>query len=225
MCGFMFADNYTHFGSVQIGVDDSDTEFGDGTIYVREGIINSEQVIIDLADTSATAFQNATSVSTTTLVASATTYTLAKGDFTNIIYPRNVIAKVDFAAGVATTTVTGTCLITGTDARGNAQTETLTISTTSVTGDRAYNSITSITWTVTAISGRTNTGNALLDVGSGNKIGLRNNITAAGDIQKVIEAGALTTTYTLSTTYDTITFVNAGDGSKDYHILYNVIER
>jgi hypothetical protein len=184
-------------------------------------LINNPVTWIDPAAASATAYAN-TSISTATLILGTTELTLAKGDYTDIITPRNVALKVSFATGAATTTVVGNCVITGTNARGLAAEETITISTTSAAGNVAWRTITSVEWTVTSITGRETANNALLQLGSGTKIGLPNDAVYTADIEKVNEAGSLTTTYTLDLTYDTITFVNAPDGSKDYTVWQKV---
>lgn len=213
----------TRFGSdngVVIGgqSDQGTVTVGAGQLFVTNPTLNAPVIYLAPATASATAYENATSISTTTLVAGATTLTLANADYTDIITPRNVVAVVSFAVGKATTTVAGTLLVTGKNQRGESATETLTVSTTSATGSVAWSTITSLKWTITSITGRVDTDNALLDVGSGTKIGLPANLNASTEVLKVIENGSLTTTYTLSTTYDTITFVNAPDGSKNYQV-------
>ncbi len=193
----------------------------DSTITASAGFMNYTQTFIDPATASATAYDTA-SISTTTLVAGATTLTLANGDYTDMIHPRNVVAVIDFATGIATTTVAGTLLITGVNTRGTASTESLTVSTNSATGSVAWSTITSLVWTITSVTGRESAENANLKLGSGVKMGIDNDVTAAADITKVIEAGSLTTTYTLNTTYDTISFVTAPNGSNDYTVRHKV---
>ena len=172
----------------------------------------------DIAAASATAFDSGQAISTTTLVGGTTTLTLAAGDYTDIIQPRNVVAIVDFAVGAATTSATGTLVITGINSIGTTTTETLTVSTNSATGNVAWRSITSCAWTITSVSGRVDSDDALLKLGSGTKIGLPVDIIDTDDVKKCIEAGSLTTTATLNAAYNTITFVNAPDGSKDYQL-------
>ena len=182
---------------------------------------NQDNTYLDVAAQSATAYCSF-AISTTALVSGTTTLTLAAGDFTNTITARNIVAKIGFATGAATTTVVGSLTVTGVNARGIATTSSIAISTTTATGVTAWRSITSIAVTVTSITGRANSENALIQIGSGNAIGLLNDVVSASDVVKVIEAGAVTTTYTVNTDYDTITFVNAPDGSKDYQVTQKV---
>lgn len=182
---------------------------------------NVPLVFLDVAAASNTAFKN-TAISTATLVAAATTFTLANAGYTDIIVPRNIviISSVQVPA-----TYTGIAVISGTDHRGNAATESVNVSTwtgTSMgTGSVAWSSITSIALTTTETSAAA----LSIQVGSGNKIGLGNVIKSSSAIWKVIEAAALTTTYVLDATYNTITFVNAPDGTKDYTVWMAVGEK
>lgn len=181
------------------------------------GGVASQLTLIDPAAASQTAFKN-TTISTATLVAGATTFVLANADFTDTIHLRNATALINFATGIATTSVTGTLSITGTDHKGDPATETFLVSTNPVTGSVAWRSMTSMTLTITSIVDAST--DAQVQVGSGVKMGLAKDVIGSAYINKVIEAGALTTTYTLNTTYDTITFVNAPDGSKDYQVYF-----
>lgn len=197
-------------------------------LQVTEGIVDIPEVFFDIATASSFTYVAGNSVlgtvSTTTLVAAGTSYSLAVGDYSNSAYPRNVVAAIAVGAGSSTTTIAGTLVITGTDARGNAIVESLSVSTTTATGNYAYSSITAMALSVTSLS-PTTSASAYVSIGTGVKIGLANNLDAAGDIRKVNEAGTATTTYTANTTYNTITFVNAPDGSKDYKVTYKVKTR
>ena len=192
-------------------------------LTVSGGIIQVREQLIDYAAASATNIVDS-DVSTATLVLGATSWTVGDTRVTNILEPRNVTADVDFSRAEATTTVTGTLVVTGTNAQGTSTTDTLTISTNAATGVVAFSQITSVAWTITAISGgdtatgSTDDGN--LEVGSGNVIGLANGITAAADVYKVIEDGADISTYTANATYNTIDFATDPDASNDYVIYY-----
>jgi hypothetical protein len=56
-------------------------------------------------------------------------------------------------------------------------------------------------------------------VGTGNKIGLANDINLVSDVYAVNEAGSRVTAV-VNTTHDTIDFVTDGDGSNDYDVWY-----
>lgn len=179
---------------------------------------NSIDTWVDLPATSTATILATTSISTATLVASGTSYTLAAADYTDVIFPRNLIVDVYFAVGESTSVVTGNLIITGYNQLGKSMSETIAISTTAATGVVAWSTVTNLEFTdVTATS---TSGDASLSVGVGTKIGLSNNIQNSGDILKCIEDGATSTTYTLSTTYETTDFASDPDGSKDYYIYY-----
>lgn len=218
--GGVFIGTLTQERTANITIEQGNLGIG-GKLDVQSGILNVHETFIDIAAASQTAYCDV-DISTATLIAATTTQTLANADYTDIITPRNVTAVVTFDTGVATTTVTGTLTVTGTTTRGTSTTESITVSTTSATGNIAWRTITSLAWSITAISGRADSTEASLQVGSGNKIGLSNDITAAGDVYKVIATGALesSSSYTLSTTYDTIDFSDDPDGSSDYEVYY-----
>jgi hypothetical protein len=159
------------------------------------------------------------SVSTATIIANTTTYTLANADYTDIITPRNLVIIASCTPTSAT--YSGTALVTGKDQNGNAATATILVSTyTSTTygiGYVAWSTITSIKF----VSAATTATSLNFQVGSGVKLGLPAHIVAATNIVKVIENKALSTTYTLDLTYDTISFAAAPDGTKNY-IVYAV---
>ena len=170
------------------------------------------------ATASVTSQANAIAISTTTLVAATSTWLLSDGGYTDIIVPRNISASVTFAAGIATTTVTGKLTVNGLDQFGVSMSEDITLSTNTANGVKAWSTVTSVVWTITAITGRLNTGNALLNLGTGVKIGLPAVITDSNMVLKVIENNALSTTYTLDKTYYTITFASAPNGSQNYTV-------
>lgn len=200
--------------------DNTNSRFEYGApIFTASG---DPQVVTFLAPAaaSATAYDAGQSISTTTLVSGTTTLTLANGDYTDMIHPRNLEFVVGFAVGQATTTVTGSVVVTGFGARYQALTETVVVSTTAAQTSNAFSSVTSTAWTVTAVSGRVDTDNALLKMGSGDALGIPANLQAAGDLYKAIEAGALaiSTGYTLDTTVDTYTPETVTDGSNNYEL-------
>jgi hypothetical protein len=174
----------------------------------------------DLPAVSTAAVLNSVSITTTSLVASATTYTLANGDFTDIVFPRNITADCDFATDESVSAVAGTLTITGYNQFGIAATESVSITTNAVAGSVCWSSITSLEFSDFTISGAAEA-NISLAVGTGLKIALSNNIQNTTDAIKVIEAGATSTTYTLNTTYDSISFASAPNGTSDYYVYYN----
>lgn len=195
-----------------------------GTLTVDGGLVNARDVFNDVPAASDNGYFDV-DIATTALVAAATTYTGTK--ITQPYKSINVTAVCTFDLGVATTTVAGSLVTTGVNARGVPTTETLAISTTNATGNVAWSSITSLAWTITSITGREYAMNASLQVGPGLKLGLSNAIAAADDVLGVMfdDSGTTTndTTYTASTTYNTIQTTTAGDGTTDnITVVYTV---
>lgn len=183
-------------------------------------LVNTMNSWENLPAVSTAAILNSVSITTTSLVANTTTYTLSAGDFTDIVFPRNITADCAFATGEATTTVAGILTITGKNQFGNATTESVLVSTNAVAGNVCWATITSLQFSGFTISGASES-NISLSVGTGLKIALSNNIESTADAIKVIEAGATSTTYTLNATYDSISFASAPNGTNDYYVYYN----
>lgn len=138
----------------------------------------------------------------------ATQFNLAPGTLTGIVqpdYPRNLVYTI--AGAVTSIQIT----VTGTLSTGEVDTEVITETTSSV-GNKAFAHIDSIV--VDSVSGGNN-----LNIGHGVKFGLSNKISASDDIIKVnidnTDAGG-----TVSTTYDTIQFGTAPNGTHDYQVWY-----
>lgn len=197
------------------------------TLKVTEGLIIARDVFNDMPAPSDNGYFDV-DMATETLIAAATSYT--GGLITQPFASINVTAKVAFDTGVATTTVAGTLVITGVNSRGATTTETLTISTTNATGNVAWASITSLAWTITSITGRSDNTEASMQVGPGGKLGLSNDLYATGDVLSVMfdDSGttAVDSTYTASATYNTIDTTTAGDGTSDVvTVLYKVRQK
>ncbi len=167
----------------------------------------------------------------TTLLTTATTYTLAGGSYADIITPRNICAVIRSTA-IATggynhqiTVISVPLVVTGINSLGEADTETITISTHSMTspteGNKAWLSITSLalggSGTITFASGAS-CANVTVAIGTKNKIGLPFDLTYASEIKKVLENKAVSTTYSVNTTYDTIDFATDPNATINYQI-------
>ena len=150
-------------------------------------LVNSLDPFIDLP-ASSTATVLGVAISTQTLVANTTTYTLALGDITDVVFPRNIVCDMYFAAGESTTTATGTLTVTGYNQFGRLTSEALVVSSNSINGDVAWSKITQLSFSGVTISGSSES-NVTLYVGMGTKIALSNNIGDSADILKVIETG------------------------------------
>ena len=191
-----------------------------GTWYNYNPYYNVPFVISAPETASQTAYFNF-SVSTATIIAAATTYTLANADYTDVITPRNLVIISSVNAGA---TYSGTALVTGVNAVGEATTETITVSTNSTvygTGLVAWSTVTSVKFTSTAT-----TATAMkFQIGSGNALGLPCKLTSSTtEVLKVIENKALISPSSYSVNFSTVTYntytpTAVSDGSKNY-IIY-----
>jgi hypothetical protein len=204
--------------------------FASGTgLVVADGIVNTPQLWIGVPAKDTDTIKAAT-ISTATLVAGATVWTTAAGDLSAMIVPRNITTQASFIVGTATSTFTGTLAVVGIGAKGQAVTETIAVTTNSATGVEAYSTITSATLTTTAIvSG--DAANAYISIGTGDKLGLANNISAVTDVYKIIEGidstqeNVAATSTNINTTYDTFTPTDVPDGTDGYMVWFKSISR
>ena len=169
-----------------------------------------------------------------TTVALSTTTTV---NITNPTFPRNIIAQMSFNVNVAdvsvlsVTSITltgGKLTIVGVNQLGETVSESMNLMTNSCVGTppagisystNCYASITSLTVSATRFSGAT-TPNVFLVVGTGNRIGLPGYINYSSDIIKVIEAGSISTTYTVGVNGDWIDFASDPNASSDYTVWF-----
>lgn len=133
--------------------------------------------------------------------------------------PRNLIATFDGGAMQST----GTCLVTGLDARGNEITETLVVwdfVNADNYGVKAFSKITSSVWTLTVSTIGSDT-SLFCQLGTGDVIGLRGDIGLTthfykGTVDVVDETGS----FTVNAIYDTWTHSDVPDASDDYILYY-----
>ena len=187
-----------------------------GQLWVTNPTFDPPVVYVAPATASATAYK-VLNISSATIMAAATTWTLANANYTDMITPRNLV----FVSSAATTNTAQvmslSALVTGKNQRGEATTETIAFSTTTGTGSVAWSTVTSVKITATTVGTGADT-NITIDMGSGVKIGLPADLNTSGEVLKVIENAALSTTYTLNVIYDTITFAAAPDSTKHYQV-------
>jgi hypothetical protein len=209
-----------------------------GKVISANGILNAKETFIDIPTASSSTFANTITKNfvIATLVASGTSYTLAAGDYSDMVFPRTVVAVIQSSntATITNTSGTGVLTITGVNARGGAVTEVLALSTTTAESYNAFSSITSFTITLsTAIMTGGTSAKVGIGIGTGTGIGLSNDLGLVnGNVYHITDAG---TGYTLaafitagglvSSTYDTINFVNAPNGSNDYNVWYKQVSR
>ena len=206
-----------------------------GTFTMPNGILNVTDVFDDVP-AAGTADHFDFDITTTTLVAGTTS--ISGGAITDPIIPMNVTAQVLFDVGNTTAAVASTLTIIGYDARGEAQTETISVSTTAASGVKAWSDFTSFAYSNSTVTGRATVDvgtDASLQIGIGTILGLGNSITASGFIRdsgdviwaQLNDSGTTTADdATCNTTYNTWTPDTAGDGAADvYTIRYKVEAR
>jgi hypothetical protein len=159
------------------------------------------------------------------MTAGSTSYTLANGDYINPAIPRNlVIISSATGAGDSDATFLGTIVATGYDAKHQAVTESITISTNTTlygTGNVAWSSVTSLAM-VPVSTGDVSIAFFNLQVGVGDKFGIPADLQEAGDLYHATEADVSTASadYTLDLTYDTYLPNDVADGTDSYSLFY-----
>lgn len=166
----------------------------------------------------ATAVSNGVSASqsVTSGVAALINGSLASGGVATFATPRN------FVAGWTNTAI---CTVVGTDEYGSIMSE-VSGSGTSMTGNKAFKTITSVTF---------NAGVTGMTAGSGVKIGLPHRVDANGLLVRLEDSVVTTTTFVAGVTTDpatgttgdvrgTVQFANAPNATRAYAVLYKVAD-
>lgn len=201
--------------------------FDGGQMGVYDPLFSPPMVWIDPAAASQTAYMNlaiaASPANITVLMAGTSAYSLANGDYTDTITPRNVVLIASCTPAGAT--CSGYATITGKDMWNKTQTEVISFSTNTTvygTGNRAWSSITSWVPVVTS-TGNVAITSIAFQLGSGNKLGMSAVITSTStEIVKVISAGAVVGKGSyptmFNTTYNTYTPASVPNGTNDYTV-------
>jgi len=133
--------------------------------------------------------------------------------------PRNLIATFDAAADAST----GTCVVTGLDARGNEISETLVVwerVSTANYGVKAFSIITQTVWTLTLAPSETSA-TLTCQLGTGDLMGLMGDVMLTTHFYKgTVDATDETSSFTINATYDTWTHSDIPDGADDYILFY-----
>lgn len=198
-------------------------------IQTSTGLMRHSEFWLDLPASDDDAILDAqTNVLTLTSLASAPTTYIRGQDLTQPNVPRNIVIFASVTAGgvsVTSTVLTATAFISGLDSLGRStftyQQVVTTAGATAGLGTIAFAQVSSITITV-ASTGTVTVLNNLVNfqIGTGDKIGLVNDLDSVGDIYHVSEAGVVTTTYTANAQYNTIDFATDGNGARDYAVRY-----
>jgi hypothetical protein len=209
-----------YYGVNQLG----DTSIPWGGINVSSGLLNVHQYFSDLPASSTSVYKNNGFTISTAIFASQGGTTYISSDFTRQgDYPRNFVLISTYTADITTRAFAGTATIIGTNALGFAQTETLSFSTGSYSGVKAWTSISSVT---IAVSTFQVTGPGITPIfyfGTGNKIGLSNWIKNSDSVYKVVESGSnvATSAITVDATNQTVTFSATPNAAIDFNIWYH----
>lgn len=129
-------------------------------------------------------------------------------------YCRNVTIQTVDAAG---NNLAGTVIVTGTNIRGETQTESFSViaNTDDYVGNKAFSTVTNIAWNF----GVTKAADDTLALGFGNKLGLAK---PADTILKETFNGANRAVGTLNKTYNTYVSGATLDGAKAVELIYRV---
>lgn len=210
-------------------------------IITDEGLSNA-QTWIDVPTASSHTFTAlGIRIATATLVSGGTTlvdgaaYAVGGSNtFLQVTFPRNVVCDVEFLLGEATTTVSGSLIVDGLNARNQETRETIAVTTNSATGNEAWAFISTFTlsgFTISGACGTNNVSTCTVHIGTGNKLGLGDDIRASTDVYKVTidYVDLSTTSYTINgadATYDILDTSKSQipDASKDYRIWLKALK-
>ena len=198
-----------------------------GQLYTSSGTVNTEEVFLAPAAANAAFYKNAVSISSATLATGTTVHTNLQQSET----ARNATLILTFDVGGSTTTAAATAVLYGFDARGRQKSETIAVSTTSSVGNVPWLYLSSMT--LSGYSGNNQASTVHFSLGTGVKIGLCNDFgtglevqsggTVLSDVENLVKVS--TGSYTMNTTYGTITFATSPNGSLNYQVRYGAKSR
>lgn len=194
-----------------------------GQLQNTSGVVNVKQEFVAPVAKSTFSVREI-SISTASLVGSTTT----TGGITQPAACRNIRIVAAFGTSTATSTITGSSVLTGYDARGESQTETISFSTTTGTGVKAWSKISSFVTTISTYTTATGVESTCkISIGTGDTLGLNNDITSYTDVYKIVEtqADVTPTSSNISATYNTYTPADVPDGTSNYEVHYKAINR
>jgi hypothetical protein len=185
-------------------------------ITIPDGIVNTKQEFI------APAASNASSVVQIVLSTSAIVGSTATTSVTIPAVSRNLTVVADFDVGSDTATMSVTLSVVGVNAKGESATEAISFSTNTGTGDVAWASITSLSITASAYTVSDTATQVTYSVGTGNKLGLVNNLDSFSGVYKVVEDSSDVTPATGKFDADNDTYqpTTATNGTRNYEVHY-----
>ena len=191
-----------------------------GELFASSGIVNVHELFLDLPASDSDSYKaNGAIITTTTLIGGGTTFRLV--DLTQSDACMNAVFRASFTVGGSTSTLSAGATVYGTNCEGSVTEELIPFGTliSSGAGTVAWALISSV-----SIISNFNSlvqENVVIYMGRGERIGLSNNINAAGDIYKVKMTTAIPVSHlTVNTTVNTVEFPTVPDGAIDYHIWY-----
>ena len=190
-----------------------------GGVTASGGLINVKQDWIAPAAASTTAYISADTVEPST--STPIVYSLELASYTMPATSRNIVAQV----GGDATSFTGTLTIVGKNTRGHRAVEYINISTTSAAGDIAWSVVDSLTIETSTF---TSSGTEVdISIGTGDKLGLINDISAVSDVFKIVEDGAFVAVSgdRINFMHSTFTPATATNGKNNYEVHYKATGR
>lgn len=185
--------------------------------YVGETARNiNQEWIAPIAKATATVRQ--VEISTPTIVGS----TVVASGITTPAVPRNLQVVALFDAGNSTTTIAAVLKVEGVNAQGVSDTESISFSTTTATGNKAWASISTFTITASTFTAGGTKTKVTYSIGTENKFGLISGVETVADVYKISEnkTDVAVSSDRINTTYDTYSPAETPDGSKNYEIWY-----
>lgn len=152
-------------------------------------------------------------------------YTIGVDGITQMQTGRTVQASMVFTGAGSATYLRGTVLVHGVNTKGVAVSETIAISTgnTAYYSNNAFLYISSFTARLT-YKNTSATTSIFLNVGSGEKLGLSNDVITNTDVYGIREGTALVSpgSVVVDTDYDTVDFVTDPNDSNEYEVYYKI---
>lgn len=207
--GGKFGGNLEVGGDVMVG----------GGISSSGGVLNVKQEFISPVKASTVAYIGSDTVEPST--STPIVYSLALSSYTMPATSRNITAVIDGGA----TSFEGTLTIAGLDARGHSAIEVVNISTVAASGNVAWSVVDSLTVETSTFAA---SGTEVdINIGTGDKLGLINDISAVADVFKIVEDGNFVAVSgdRINVNYGTFTPSSATDGTKNYEVHYKATGR
>ena len=180
-----------------------------GRLNMQDGIVSDVDIFDPVAFTTNSVFN--VRIPTGTLVRSATTF--VPSDITDPPEPMALDIRIWTPNSSSTSTFIATMTIKGIDAQGQAVTELIKITTTSIVTNNAFVTISSVTIsTANAAFGDGVQAGFFVVAGATSTFGLSGDIHTTSDVYGATAFGVETTSFTAVPVYNTVRLSNPNDG-------------